>query len=77
MQRLRAAAEFGAHGFRNGAVLTSRSGVEHAAERHENRSHAGAWERDFLVADLQTSNFEFAKLSPTRSLTGLAVRLLL
>jgi len=32
---------------RNGSGITSRIDLEHAAERHENRSHAGAWERGF------------------------------
>jgi len=29
----------------NGSAITSRIDLEHAAERHEDRSHAGAWER--------------------------------
>ena len=43
---------------RNGSRLTSRIDVflEHAAERHEDRSHAGACERGFLVTSRLTSN---------------------
>jgi hypothetical protein len=38
----------------NGTGLTSQFDVQHAAERHKDRSHAGAWERGFLVAGPQT-----------------------
>jgi hypothetical protein len=40
----------------NGTGLTCRFDVQHAAERHPNRSHAGAWERGFLVTGRQTSS---------------------
>jgi hypothetical protein len=46
--------------------MSSRIDSEHAAERHEERSHAGAWERGF--SGRESSYLEVGKLFPTCSL---------
>ena len=46
---------------RNGPVLTSRSNVERAAERHEDRSHAGAWERGFVKRAAERHSGQFPR----------------
>ena len=51
---------------RNGSGITSLIDLEHAAERHEDRSHAGAWERVWSAREWRS--LEFGKLFPTRSL---------
>ena len=43
-------------GLRNGTGITSLIDVVRAAERQEDRSHAGAWERVFSVAEHSFSN---------------------
>ena len=50
---------------RNGSVINSLIELVRTAERQEDHSHAGAWERGF--SGRQASRLEISKLTPRRS----------